>query len=425
MNGETRLHLGCGTTYKPGYVNIDMYDNRLADVVGDAERLPLRSRSAARIEAYHVLEHFDLVSCIYVLSEWYGVLRNGGSLIIETPDLQATMKKLAASDTEMQSRTLQWMFGIDSPGMAHKTAFSFDLISNLLEECGFGEVRKCKPETHLYEPGLRIECAKPGNVDERAEFASAFRFNLRRELSEFDSFIMLPLERHLKRILGSLPPSGRLDRDGMIAMLSQAAVVNPRIAIAALDTIKVTHSADTAYFDSMQSTLQRLREEDMHMKALTLWLQGTRGVPVEEEFKRFTTTLEKDVAAELTYGEGHLSYLLDLTPHDIPILDLDLLLLEARTWFQLGIKEFSQGNLEKATRWLEQSARANPGNPLVFWNLARLKLADGDRVNEAIVDYDRAVELSPEPDLRRRILKEAKSVQTGGAPSVQHSPISE
>ena len=100
-------------------------------------------------------------------------------------------------------------------------------------------------------------------------------------------------------------------------------------------------------------------------------------------------------------------------------------MLEARTWFQLGIKEFSQGNLKKATRWLEQSAHANPGNPLVFWNLARLKLAYDERVNEAIADYERAVELSPEPSLRRRILKEAKSVRAGGAPSVQHIPISE
>lgn len=428
MTGEIRLHLGCGSTYKPGFVNVDMLDGKLADVLGDARRLPFKTKSVDRIETFHLLEHFDYVSCRYVLSEWYRLLRNGGALVLETPDLLTTLKKFGRSDIDTQYRMLQWIYGVDSPGMAHKTGFSYDLARHLLEECGFRRVEQRDPETHTYEPGMRIECVKPDDGDARADFISAFRLNLCRELGDFDSYVMLPLEKHLRRVLTELPPSGMLNQDSMVKLLSKAAAVSPRVALAAVKTIRTTHTDGIQNLDSVESKLKGLRDGEIHKKAFTLWSQGRRGLPVAAYFEKFMATLESDIAAELRRdakkGEN-LSYLLGLDPREIAILDLDLVLLQAKTWLNRGIKEFSRGELHHARSLIEQAARTNPGDPLASWNLARLELADGCGLEKVNARYHETLKLTSDRRFERRISKEAKLAKNGREKEIQYGPVSE
>jgi predicted SAM-dependent methyltransferase len=428
MTDEVMLHVGCGSTYKPGFINVDMYDRRLADVIGDAGKLPFKTKSIDCIEAFHVLEHFDYVSCKYVLSEWYGLLRNGGTLALETPDLPNTLKKLVRSDVSTQARTLQWIYGVDSPGMAHKTGFSFELARSLLEECGFHRVRQRDAETHLYEPGMRLECAKPDDGDARADFISAFRSNLRRELSDFDSYLMLPLEKHLQRILTDLPPSGMLSRDGMAKALSKAVVVNPRIALAAARTIRTTHGNDNQDLGSIEATLKLLADQQVHKKAFALWCRGCRKPPIVAEFEEFITAIESEIAAQLQQGSElaeNLSYLMSLDPEEISILDLDIILLKANANLNRGIREFSRGEIRTARRWLELATSTNPGDPIALWNLARLELTDGRRLDEATARYDEAIGLTSDRELKRRMSNEVELVRNGLAEKVPNGPVSE
>ena len=426
MDDSIRLHLGCGATYKPGFINMDMYDFRVADVVGDAGRLPFARRSADAIEAFHVLEHFDRLGSIYALAEWYRVLRNGGALVLETPDLLGTMNEFNDADTKSQSRMLNWIYGVDSPGMAHKTGFTYGIAEGLLKECGFCKVRRGEPKTHLYERGMRIECMKPEDINVRAEFLSSFRLHLRRRLYEFDSFALLPLEKHLGRIMAPLPASEAPKKNDVTTIISRAAVVNPKVGIAALDAIRDTFAEDIDGADATEHELERWVQEGLHEKAFTLWCNGSRGTPVDVEFSKFVSTIESDISKELRReraGRGGVSYLHALDRLEIPILDLELMLLQADAWLQLGIKEFHRAHLDEARRWLELAARANPEDPIASWNLARLKLARGRHIRESAALYDDAVKRAKDRSLRQRISKEAEAVRNGHLTKIPACPV--
>ena len=87
MDKKIKLNLGCGSVYKPSYINIDKFDNSVADKICDIGDLPFKSNSVELIEASQVIEHFDYVHCKYILSEWFRVLKPRGVMIMETPEL--------------------------------------------------------------------------------------------------------------------------------------------------------------------------------------------------------------------------------------------------------------------------------------------------------------------------------------------------
>jgi predicted SAM-dependent methyltransferase len=98
MNKKLKLNLGCGIIYKAGYINIDKFDNSVADMVRDVDDLPFNSNSVDVIESNHLLEHFDYIHTIYALSEWFRVLKPDGVLILETPDLEKSFKKFISTN---------------------------------------------------------------------------------------------------------------------------------------------------------------------------------------------------------------------------------------------------------------------------------------------------------------------------------------
>src|SRR5271165_1552536 len=95
-----RLHIGCGTSWRDGWLNIDRVA-RLPGVVTDidATALPFDDSSIDTILAEHVLEHCSFEEEARVWPEFARVLRPGGTLIVEMPDFEwvcATF--LAAAD---------------------------------------------------------------------------------------------------------------------------------------------------------------------------------------------------------------------------------------------------------------------------------------------------------------------------------------
>ncbi|MDI6592075.1 MAG: methyltransferase domain-containing protein [Patescibacteria group bacterium] len=196
---KIKLNLGCGIFYKPGYLNIDKFNPSVADKIFDVEDLPFAANSIETIEAYHLIEHFDYIHCKYVLSEWFRILKPKGILIIETPNLEETFKKFKSSNSEGKKTTLQWIYGIDSPGMQHKTGFNWELIKNLLTEIGFENIARERPSTHLYEPGMRVICQKPENFSEK-QLSAHFRKRLKKELKIDDSYLLFPLENWISEM---------------------------------------------------------------------------------------------------------------------------------------------------------------------------------------------------------------------------------
>jgi SAM-dependent methyltransferase len=86
--GELRLNVGAGTTYLPGFRNIDV--SARAEIRLDLGRdpLPFEDDSVDCIFSYHTLEHID--DYLFALGELHRVLRHGGRLLIGVPYVSLT-----------------------------------------------------------------------------------------------------------------------------------------------------------------------------------------------------------------------------------------------------------------------------------------------------------------------------------------------
>ena len=428
MNEGVRLHLGCGDVHKPGYVNVDMVGSGAADVKGDIMSLPFAPGSADSIDTFHVIEHFDFIHCKYLLSEWSMVLKAGGSLVIETPDLNETYRHFVRSDTDSQEKKLHWIFGIDSPGMSHKVGLSFDLARKLLEESGFVDIQRGKPSSHLYEAGLRIECAKAGQRSVRGEFAAAIRRGVLRELCNPDSYVLVPLEKHVLRILSVLPDDAPPPLDDMIAISAKMAPVNPNIAVAVLKAWKEMTQSEPDELTSAVSAVSDLCEMRIHERALALWIRAKKEGALGAQFGRFIDVLGEDLRDFVLNGgrnRDNLSYLFGLEPQSIPILDLDLVLMDARRRVNIGVKKFASGDLEGAKAILEEAADENPENLYAHWNLARLGVLMDSGRSHVDGRYRKAISLSHDTRFERAVQDEFARYTSGHTEDIPRTPVTE
>jgi len=95
-----RLHVGCGSNIKKGWVNIDLSPQ--ADITLDLrEPLPLLESSCSFIYSEHFLEHLDYLGhAISFLSECYRVLEPGGLFSIGVPDTEWPIAEYAGQRSE-------------------------------------------------------------------------------------------------------------------------------------------------------------------------------------------------------------------------------------------------------------------------------------------------------------------------------------
>lgn len=97
-----RLHLGCGDTKLPGFVNIDYgQDNHnvmtcAADYFSDVMDLSFPSESVCRIETHHMFEHFKKYDALAMLVKWIDWLKVGGQLVLSTPDIVGIAETLVS-----------------------------------------------------------------------------------------------------------------------------------------------------------------------------------------------------------------------------------------------------------------------------------------------------------------------------------------
>ncbi len=407
-----KLNLGCGRVYKPGYVNIDSSDSAIADEVCDVLDLPFDDNAVEAIEAIQLLEHFDHIQVKYVLAEMFRVLEPNATLIIETPDLEKSMKKLTRAKEAEQTTTLQWLYGIDSPGMQHKTGFTFPILKSLLEEAGFTEISQKKQRTHLYEPGLRVECQKL-EKSPLHQFMSSFRKHLRHTLKTDDSNILIPLEEHVQEMMPAFSQSESLN-----AVLARAAVRNPALSLAFLNTLR-QHSTDTHRAED--DILKHLVEQDFHKHVFSLWMKSKKkSSSLQEEFNAFITRLEATLfdVLEGKQAEDRLDYVLTTTPRDILLFDLRLLSLESQRTFSLGVKQFLREEHKQALSSFEEAALMRPDNPLTYWNLARIHAAL-DSSPDAAENYAQALSLIKDKRIRKFISAEQE------APNIPKKPVTD
>jgi hypothetical protein len=171
---QIKLNLGCGDKILEGYVNVDVVDSRAGkkpDVNCDIRNLTAFDENYAdEVMAIHVVEHFWRWEIESVLKEWIRVLKPGGRLVLECPNLTTACEQFLedperfSSDGKDGQRTM-WVFYGDpqwqDPLMVHRWGYTPKSLSNLLEHVGLVNARQEPAEFKLREPrDMRIVANK-------------------------------------------------------------------------------------------------------------------------------------------------------------------------------------------------------------------------------------------------------------------------
>ncbi len=170
-----RLNLGCGDKILPGYVNVDVVESRAGkspDVLCDLHDLScFKNDHADEIMAIHVVEHFWRWEIEDILREWLRVLKPGGTMILECPNLLSACEALLA-EPETRSRAdkagqkSMWVFygdpGWKDPLMIHRWGYTPYSLGQLMQTIGLVNVRQEPAVYKLKEPrDMRLVGEKP------------------------------------------------------------------------------------------------------------------------------------------------------------------------------------------------------------------------------------------------------------------------
>jgi SAM-dependent methyltransferase len=87
-----KLHIGCGNNIKEGYVNVDKYVKNVSIKNWDIFNLPIDENSVDEVLAEHLAEHLTFQEEKEFFLEMYRVLKMGGKLILEVPDIEWVLR---------------------------------------------------------------------------------------------------------------------------------------------------------------------------------------------------------------------------------------------------------------------------------------------------------------------------------------------
>jgi hypothetical protein len=165
-----KFNMGCGRDRLPGYLGVDMHSDT-ADIKQDIMKLDLPEHCADEIFASHLIEHIPQHRAPSVLEKWLATLKEGGMLVLETPDLAGLCKDYLEQDGADQHMTAMCIYGahVDriTPETQEKGALSPHLwgytpksLADLCTAVGFKDI-KILPVTGQH-PGknFRLEAVK-------------------------------------------------------------------------------------------------------------------------------------------------------------------------------------------------------------------------------------------------------------------------
>jgi len=161
QKGPVRLNLGCGEDRRAGYINVDAYVPT-ADLQMDIFDLKMDDGVVDEIFSSHMLEHLGKYEVPKVLTEWHRVLKPGGVLCLNLPDLEWSMTQwLRTPEEHRWGWALDTIYGLQTHGGEyHKTGFTVARAEQLMEQAGFAQVKVSWTWSH----GLRclwVEAIRP------------------------------------------------------------------------------------------------------------------------------------------------------------------------------------------------------------------------------------------------------------------------
>jgi len=169
-----KLHVGCGSIKMKGYVNTDISKTPATDIIADCFELPFQPETVDEISSYHLIEHFDKEEALNLLRYWHSLLKVGGKIIIECPNIVGMVKRFLNAYEETNEPNPGYLFGHCSNinrehilNDYHKWGYTQETIKKTLEKVGFESVIVSEgtdyhAKGYNYEPGyfIRAEAIK-------------------------------------------------------------------------------------------------------------------------------------------------------------------------------------------------------------------------------------------------------------------------
>jgi ubiquinone/menaquinone biosynthesis C-methylase UbiE len=142
-----KLNLGCGSDIRSDCINIDVRKTSEKTLVIDIEKDLLKAfpdNSVDEIIAKDFIEHISWRRVEDLIKDIHRVLKPGGRLFIQVPDLEAIAKRVILNpgfkygDIEGFKAISFWIYGAqDYPENLHKSGFTIPTLKKLLETLNF------------------------------------------------------------------------------------------------------------------------------------------------------------------------------------------------------------------------------------------------------------------------------------------------
>lgn len=144
-----QLNLGCWRRVLPGFTNIDVKDFTPEVLVEDIRTLySIEDNSVDFIYCSHVLQCLEKRSHVKVaLLNWFRIMKPGGKVVIEVPNVIPLMKMYVAGFVKVES-LVQGVYGVDQDGLRQTVCFNFDSLKESLNAAGFKDVKAIKQPTY-------------------------------------------------------------------------------------------------------------------------------------------------------------------------------------------------------------------------------------------------------------------------------------
>lgn len=163
-----RLHVGCGNTLLPGWLNITFEPREeYGRIVKKKKALwlnynllkpwPLADSSIQFVAGSHMIEHIDLNGGIVFFKEAYRVMKKGGVIRMSCPDLSIYAANYLKNSKDFFENPLIreactfknavtpgeiFIAKAYDSGGAHKWFYDFDSLKHVLESAGFHQVER-------------------------------------------------------------------------------------------------------------------------------------------------------------------------------------------------------------------------------------------------------------------------------------------